>query len=169
MAVIEQIEQAVVDRLANQAHKLRRMVLDLTYQGQCGHPGGSLSLAEIMSCMYFHVLRVDPKKPNWEDRDRLILSKGHAAPIYYAALAEVGFFPKEALATYGQLDSILQGHPDMHTPGVDMSSGSLGQGLSPAAGIAPTPAPTWTGRRCTQNGALARRRFFPVSTPRRHP
>jgi transketolase len=130
------IEQATLDRLTNRAHKLRQMVLDLTYQGQCGHPGGSLSLAEIMSCMYFHVLRIDPQNPHWEDRDRLILSKGHAAPIYYAALAEVGFFPKETLTTYGQLDSILQGHPDMHTPGVDMSSGSLGQGLSPALGIA---------------------------------
>lgn len=130
------IDQSTIDRLADQAQKLRRMVLDLTHQGQCGHPGGSLSLAEIMSCMYFHVLKIDAQKPMWDDRDRLILSKGHAAPIYYSALAEAGFFSPELLATYGQLDTILQGHPDMHTPGVDMSSGSLGQGLSPALGIA---------------------------------
>ncbi len=130
------IDQSTVDRLTGQAQKLRRMVLDLTHQGQCGHPGGSLSLAEIMSCMYFHVLKIDARKPMWDDRDRLILSKGHAAPIYYSALAEAGFFSPELLATYGQLDTILQGHPDMHTPGVDMSSGSLGQGLSPALGIA---------------------------------
>jgi transketolase len=129
-------DQETVDRLQGEAHNLRRMVLDLTHQGQCGHPGGSLSSAEIMSCLYFEVLNINPKEPEWEDRDRLILSKGHAAPIYYSALAEVGYFSSDLLATYGRLDTILQGHPDMRTPGVDMSSGSLGQGLSPALGIA---------------------------------
>ena len=129
-------DQETVDRLQDKAQKLRRMVIDLTHQGQCGHPGGSLSLAEIMSCLYFEVLNIDPKQPEWEDRDRLILSKGHAAPIYYSALAEQGYFSPDLLATYGTLDTILQGHPDMRTPGVDMSSGSLGQGLSPAIGIA---------------------------------
>ena len=129
-------DRATVERLALKAHKLRQMVVDLTWQGQCGHPGGSLSLAEIMACLYGEVMRIDPKRPHWEDRDRLILSKGHAAPIYYAALADRGYFSPDWLATYGTLDTILQGHPDMHTPGVDMSSGSLGQGLSPAVGIA---------------------------------
>jgi transketolase len=129
-------DQATVERLQQQAQQLRRLVVDLTHQGQCGHPGGSMSLAEIMSCLYFEVLNIDPTRPQWEDRDRLILSKGHAAPIYYAALAEKGYFSPALLGTYGKLDTILQGHPDMHTPGVDMSSGSLGQGLSPALGMA---------------------------------
>jgi len=129
-------DQATVERLQQQAQQLRRLVVDLTHQGQCGHPGGSMSLAEIMSCLYFEVLNIDPARPQWEDRDRLILSKGHAAPIYYAALAEKGYFSPALLGTYGKLDTILQGHPDMHTPGVDMSSGSLGQGLSPALGMA---------------------------------
>jgi transketolase len=130
------IEQETVQRLELEANKLRRRVLDLTWVGQCGHPGGSLSLAEILSCLYFEVMNIDPKRPDWEDRDRLILSKGHAAPVYYAVLAERGYFSPDLLATYGKLDTLLQGHPDMHTPGVDMSSGSLGQGISPAIGMA---------------------------------
>ncbi len=130
------IDQQTVERLELEANKLRRMVLDLTWFGQCGHPGGSLSLAEILSCLYFEVMKIDPQRPDWEDRDRFILSKGHAAPIYYSVLAERGFFSPDLLKTYGKLDTLLQGHPDMHTPGVDMSSGSLGQGLSPALGIA---------------------------------
>jgi transketolase len=133
---MSEVDQKVVERLELVGNKLRRMVVDLTWVGQCGHPGGSLSLAEILSCLYFRVMNVDPQRPNWEDRDRLILSKGHAAPVYYAVLAERGFFSPDLLSTYGKLDTLLQGHPDMHTPGVDMSSGSLGQGLSPAVGIA---------------------------------
>jgi transketolase len=108
----------------------------MIWHAQAGHLGGSFSLAEILACVYFRVLRADPAKPHWPDRDRFILSKGHAAPIYYVTLAERGYFPRETLATYDQLNSTLQGHPDMHTPGVDMSSGSLGQGLSPGVGIA---------------------------------
>jgi transketolase len=118
------------------AHRLRRRTLDMIWHAQAGHPGGSFSVAEILSCLYFRILRIDPAKPDWPERDRFILSKGHAAPIYYVTLAERGFFPVETLATYDQLNSILQGHPDMHTPGVDMSSGSLGQGLSPGIGMA---------------------------------
>lgn len=118
------------------AHRLRRRTLDMIWQAQAGHPGGSFSLAEILACLYFRILRIDPARPDWPDRDRFILSKGHAAPIYYATLAERGFFPRETLETYDQVNSILQGHPDMHTPGVDMSSGSLGQGLSPGIGMA---------------------------------
>ena len=130
------IAQETVQRLELEANKLRRRVVDLTWVGQCGHPGGSLSLAEILSCLYFEIMNIDPNRPDWEDRDRLILSKGHAAPVYYAVLAERGYFSPDLLATYGKLDTLLQGHPDMHTPGVDMSSGSLGQGVSPAIGMA---------------------------------
>jgi transketolase len=125
-----------VNEIQEIAQGLRRRTLDMIWHAQAGHPGGSFSLAEILACLYFRVLRIDPARPDWPDRDRLILSKGHAAPIYYVTLAERGFFPLETLQTYDQLNSILQGHPDMHTPGVDMSSGSLGQGLSPGIGMA---------------------------------
>lgn len=102
-----------------------------------GHPGGSLSVTDILATMYFDKMKIDPKNPKWEDRDRLILSKGHVAPALYAALAERGYFPKEALQTLRKNDSFLQGHPDMKgTPGVDISTGSLGQGLSVANGMA---------------------------------
>jgi transketolase len=133
MIMTEKLSSAEIQGIAN---RLRLRTLDMIWHAQAGHPGGSFSLAEILACLYFRVLRLDPKRPDWEDRDRFILSKGHAAPIYYVALAERGFFPLDTLQTYDELDSILQGHPDMHTPGVDMSSGSLGQGISPAVGIA---------------------------------
>ena len=118
------------------ANRLRRRTIEMICRAGSGHPGGSLSAADILAALYFRVLRIDPARPNWEDRDRFILSKGHAAPIYYATLMERGYFSEEVLSTYGQIDSCLQGHPDMHTPGVDMSSGSLGQGLSAAVGMA---------------------------------
>jgi transketolase len=109
----------------------------MIYQGGSGHPGGALSVAEIVVALYWHALRVDPARPDWDDRDRLVLSKGHAAPIVYAALAHRGYFGREHLRTLRKLDSILQGHPDCRkTPGVDMTSGSLGQGLSIALGMA---------------------------------
>jgi transketolase len=130
------METATVGEIQVLADRLRCRTLDMVWHAQAGHPGGSFSLAEILACLYFRVLRIDPAKRDWPDRDRFILSKGHAAPIYYATLAERGFFPPEALDTYDELNSILQGHPDMRTPGVDMSSGSLGQGLSPGIGIA---------------------------------
>ena len=118
------------------ANRLRRRAIEMICCAQGGHPGGSLSVAEILAVLYFRVLRVDPARPDWEDRDRFVLSKGHAAPIYYATLAERGYFPEELLSTCGEIDSCLQGHPDMRTPGVDMSSGSLGMGLSAAVGMA---------------------------------
>jgi transketolase len=130
------METATVGEIQAIADRLRRRTLDMVWHAQAGHPGGSFSLAEILACLYFRVLRIDPSRPDWPDRNRLILSKGHAAPIYYVALAERGFFPPETLDTYDELNSILQGHPDMHTPGVDMASGSLGQGLSPGIGMA---------------------------------
>jgi transketolase len=126
----------VEEQLPLVANELRRRVVAMLCHTQAGHPGGSLSAAEILAALYFGVLRVDPADPEWEARDRFILSKGHAAPVYYAALQRRGYFPEEMLQTYDELDSLLQAHPDMHCPGVDMSSGSLGQGLSVGLGMA---------------------------------
>jgi transketolase len=122
--------------LAEIANDLRRLVIATLCHTQAGHPGGSLSAAEILTALFFSVMRIDPQRPEWEERDRFILSKGHAAPVYYAALTRRGFFPEELLQTYDELDSLLQAHPDMRCPGVDMSSGSLGQGLSVGLGMA---------------------------------
>lgn len=123
--------------LKKTAAKLRALALDAIYNGGSGHPGGSLSLADIMSVLYFDEMNIDPKDPKKEDRDRFVLSKGHAAPILYASLALKGFIPVEDLKTLRHSNSYLQGHPDMkHTSGVDMSTGSLGQGISAACGMA---------------------------------
>lgn len=123
--------------LALAADHIRLGILEGTHAAASGHPGGSLSIADILSYLYFSEMRVDPRDPTWADRDRLVLSKGHAAPALYAALAHRGYFPASELANLRKIDSILQGHPDMkHIPGVDMSSGSLGQGISAACGMA---------------------------------
>lgn len=130
----ERMDSKELQRIAN---KLRLHVIEMTYAANSGHPGGSLSAADIISALYFKVMRHDPKNPNWEDRDRFILSKGHVAPVLYAALAESGYFPVEDLITLRQLGSKLQGHPVRgKVPGVEMSTGSLGQGLSMSCGIA---------------------------------
>ncbi len=119
------------------AKKLRRHVITMIATAGSGHPGGSLSAADIITALYFKVLRHDPRNPQWSERDRFILSKGHAAPILYAALAEAGYFPVAELSTLRKLDSRLQGHTDRKfTPGVEMSAGSLGMGLSFAIGVA---------------------------------
>ena len=119
------------------AVSVREGVLTGTHGAKAGHPGGSLSAADLFTYLYFKELRIDPKNPRWEDRDRFVLSKGHTAPGLYAALAHRGFFPVEDLPTLRHIDSYLQGHPNMNTvPGVDMSTGSLGQGISAAAGMA---------------------------------
>jgi len=119
------------------AKKLRRHIITMTGKAGSGHPGGSLSAVEIVTALYFGRLRHKPSDPKWADRDRFILSKGHAAPLLYAALAECGYFPVDELLTLRQLDSRLQGHADRTvTPGVEMSSGALGQGLSFAIGVA---------------------------------
>ena len=116
---------------------LRADVIDMIHNAKSGHPGGSLSAADIIAALYFHFLNVNPKDPRGEDRDRFIMSKGHACPIWYSALAEKGYFPKEELSTLRKIDSRLQGHPDMNkTPGIDMTTGSLGNGLGAAVGIA---------------------------------
>lgn len=119
------------------ACKVRMGVIEGTYNAKSGHPGGSLSIADIITYLYFEEMHVDPKDPAWEDRDRFVLSKGHTAPALYSALALKGFFPFELIKTLRKPDSILQGHPSMrYTPGVDMSTGSLGQGISAAVGMA---------------------------------
>ncbi|TZE81092.1 transketolase [Calorimonas adulescens] len=119
------------------ANQIRIDIIEMTYEAQSGHPGGSLSAADILTVLYFHEMRVDPNNPRWEDRDRLVMSKGHATPVWYAALAEKGFIPREEIKTFRKINSRLQGHPNMNdTPGVDMTTGSLGQGLSAANGMA---------------------------------
>ncbi len=130
-------ESALVARLQSKALIIRRHILTMTHTAQSGHPGGSLSAADIVSALYFHFLRLDPGEPDWPGRDRFILSKGHACPVWYACLAERGFFPVEELLTLRELGGRLQGHPDMRkTPGVDVTTGSLGQGLSAGVGMA---------------------------------
>ena len=116
---------------------VRKCVLTATHSAKSGHPGGSLSAADLFTYLYFHELRIDPKNPKWADRDRFVLSKGHTAPGLYGALALRGYFPVEDLTTLRHIDSYLQGHPNMNTvPGIDMSTGSLGQGISTAVGMA---------------------------------
>lgn len=124
-------------RLEAIACRIRMGVIEGTYAAKCGHPGGSLSAADLMTYLYFCEMDVRPDEPEWSERDRFVLSKGHAAPVLYAALAERGFFPREDLKTLRQIGSHLQGHPALgKTPGVDMSTGSLGQGVSAAVGMA---------------------------------
>ncbi len=125
------------NEIALHAYKARKHALTGIYNAQSGHPGGSLSICDILSVLYFEVMNVDPKNPKMEDRDRFVLSKGHCAPALYATLAEKGFFPVEDVHTLRRTDSYIQGHPDMKgIPGVDMSTGSLGQGISAANGMA---------------------------------
>ena len=119
------------------ANEVRKGIVTAVHSAKAGHPGGSLSAADIFTYLYFEEMNVDPANPKWEDRDRFVLSKGHVAPGLYSTLAEKGYFPKEDLKTLRHTGSYLQGHPDMkHIPGVDMSSGSLGQGISVAVGMA---------------------------------
>lgn len=126
-----------VKQLQLEAVKVREGIVTATHGAKSGHPGGSLSAADMFTYLYFNEMRIDPANPKWEDRDRFVLSKGHTAPGLYAALANRGFFPVEDLATLRHIDSYLQGHPNMNTvPGVDMSTGSLGQGVSAACGMA---------------------------------
>lgn len=119
------------------AVKIRKNVIEAVYSASSGHPGGSLSIADVLAYLYFDKMRIDPKNPKWPDRDRFVLSKGHCAPGLYSALALKGYFPLEEIKHFRELGHILQGHPDMKgVPGVDMSSGSLGQGISAACGMA---------------------------------
>ena len=131
------MDTIVSKQLKIKACKVRMGAIEGVYNAKSGHPGGSLSIADILTYLYFHRLNIDPKNPQWEDRDRLVMSKGHAAPAYYSVLAHRGYFPVEELKTLRKSDSRLQGHPNMRTvPGVDASTGSLGQGISVAVGMA---------------------------------
>ena len=131
---MEHSKELELKRLAN---NVRVGIIEGVYSAGCGHPGGSLSIADILTYLYFEEMNIDPKNPKWEGRDRFVLSKGHTAPALYAALAHRGFFPVELIKTLRKPDSILQGHPSMrYTPGVDMSTGSFGQGISAACGMA---------------------------------
>ena len=123
--------------LQQAALKIRLGILEEVFSASSGHPGGSLSIADILSYLFFKEMRIDPKNPQWEDRDRFVLSKGHTAPALYAALANIGYFEVSELKGFRNASSFLQGHPDMkHTPGVDMTTGSLGLGISAACGMA---------------------------------
>lgn len=131
------MEQKRIKELSVIANKIRKDALTGIYNAKAGHPGGSLSISDLAALLYFEVMNIDPKNPKMEDRDRLVLSKGHTVPAIYAALAHRGFFPVEDVWTLRKTDSYVQGHPDMNkVPGIDMSTGSLGQGFSAAGGMA---------------------------------
>ena len=141
--------EELIKRLRGKAFHIRKDILTMIHAAQSGHPGGSLSATDILVALYFHFLNLDPKNPDWNERDRFILSKGHSCPAWYSCLAERGFFSVEELTTLRQINSRLQGHPVMgKTPGVDMTSGPLGMGLSAGLGIALglklSGIPAWT-------------------------
>jgi len=125
-----------IKQLEKKAKQVRRLIIKMLEKAGSGHPGGSLSATDIICCLFFKVMRHDSQNPNWPDRDRFHLSKGHCCPAWYAILAECGYFPKEELWNLRQLGCLLQGHPTADIPGVDVASGSLGQGLSVALGMA---------------------------------
>jgi len=130
-------QEARIARLKSVAAELRKNTLTLIHKAGDGHPGPALSIADLVTALYFDEMRIDPKQPKWEDRDRFLLSKGHACTVLYAALAKLGFFPESLLPSFRSLGSILQGHPVMDKiPGVDMTTGTLGHGLSVGAGMA---------------------------------
>lgn len=131
------MQQANIATLKKTANELRRNIITMIYEAQSGHPGGSLSIADFITACYWHAMNVDPAKPRWSERDRFVLSKGHTCPAQYAALAMKGFFDMSVLSTLRKEGSILQGHPDMKKcPGIDISTGSLGQGFACAVGMA---------------------------------
>lgn len=131
-----QIEKAKIAELENKAKQIRRLIVKMLCEAGSGHPGGSLSAADLITALFFAVLRHNPAVPNWPERDRFHLSKGHCGPLLYAVLAESGYFPIDKLWTLRKFGSMLQGHPDRRTPGIEVASGSLGQGLSVALGMA---------------------------------
>lgn len=127
----------LIHGLEEKAREMRKDIIVMVGAAKSGHPGGSLSAADIVAALYFHVMRHDPHNPKWPDRDRFVLSKGHACPVLYSALAEAGYYPKEEIITFRNINTRLQGHPDMKKlPGVEFTTGSLGQGLSGAHGMA---------------------------------
>ena len=133
---MKKYNDADIEELNKVANYLRRQSLTMIYRRQAGHPGGCLSAADIVAALYFNILRIDPARPDWEDRDRFILSKGHASALLYSALARRGYFPQSDLEHWGELACHLQGHPDrLKTPGVDMTSGILGHGIAIGLGL----------------------------------
>jgi transketolase len=132
---MKEYSESQIKELEEKAKQIRRLIIQMLAKAGSGHPGGSLSATDLITALFFSVLRHNPKDPAWPDRDRFHMSKGHCCPLWYAVLAESGYFPKDTLWTLRQLGSILQGHPDRRTPGVEVASGSLGQGLSVALGM----------------------------------
>ncbi len=130
------IDQKTLADLRSKARQIRRLIISMLTKAGSGHPGGSLSATDLLTVLFYRVLRHNPREPKWEDRDRFHLSKGHCCPLLYAILADTGYFPLERLDTLRKIGSPLQGHPDPRTPGIDVGSGSLGQGLSVAMGMA---------------------------------
>lgn len=131
------VDEEQVKELQEKARKVREDIIEEVYKAKSGHPGGSLSIADILTVLYFKEMKINPQNPKWEERDRLVLSKGHCSPALYSCLANRGFFPVEDLQSFRSINSYLQGHPDKNKiPGVDMTTGSLGQGLSCANGMA---------------------------------
>jgi len=129
------LSDAKIKELEQKAKRIRRLIIQMLAKAGSGHPGGSLSATDLITCLYYAVMRHDPGKPHWPDRDRFHMSKGHCCPLWYAVLADLGYFKEDELWTLRKLGSILQGHPDKRTPGVEVASGSLGQGLSVALGM----------------------------------
>ncbi|MBI2660952.1 transketolase [Candidatus Woesearchaeota archaeon] len=129
-------DKNIVLKLKQKAKELRKEIIEITYNAQSGHPGGSLSEIDVLVALYHHKMNVNPKKPEWQDRDRLVLSKGHASPGLYAVLADKGYFPKSELKNFRKINSMLQGHPELNTPGIEFAGGSLGQGISFSIGLA---------------------------------
>ena len=132
----ENITEEQLEQLKQKSLSIRKSILTMLTKAGSGHPGGSLSATDIITSLYFYKMKHDPANPKSEDRDRFVLSKGHACPLLYAALSEAGYFPKEELSKLRQINSLLQGHPHPKTPGIEIATGSLGQGLSVANGIA---------------------------------
>lgn len=129
------LDNKKIAELEEKAREIRVMIIKMLARAGSGHPGGSLSSADLLTCLYFSVMRYNPCDPSWPERDRFHLSKGHCCPVFYSVLAEAGYFPKTELLNLRKFGAMLQGHPDRHTPGVDVCSGSLGQGLSVALGM----------------------------------
>ena len=134
--IIKMTKKELILNLKQKAKELRTVIIDIIYNAQSGHPGGSLSCIDMLVGLYHYKLRIEPKNPMWEDRDRFVLSKGHCSPAIYAVLADKGFFPKSELDGYRKINRMLQGHPELSTPGIDFAGGALGQGICFALGIA---------------------------------
>lgn len=136
MAIPEHHTEKLLRELAITAAHIRRDIVQTVYDAGSGHPGGSLSSTDVLTCLYFHHMRHNPKDPKWDDRDRFVMSKGQASPLMYSVLAHAGYFPRELLKTFRKANSLLQGHVEIKVPGVEFTTGSLGQGLSGAIGMA---------------------------------